>query len=34
MILGAHYLSDVCAGAVISTVFALIYTVIQHQINK
>ena len=34
MILGAHYLSDVCAGAVVSTVFALIYTVIQHQINN
>ena len=34
MLLGAHYLSDVCAGAVISTAFALIYTVIQHRIDK
>ena len=34
MLLGAHYLSDVCAGAIISTVFALIYTVIQNRMNK
>ena len=29
MILGAHYLSDVCAGAIISTLISLIYTIIQ-----
>ena len=34
MLLGAHYLSDVCAGAVVSTVFALIYTVLQRRINQ
>ncbi len=31
VILGAHYLSDVSAGAMISTVFALIYTIVQNK---
>jgi len=31
MILGAHYLSDVASGAVISSCIALVYTVIQHK---
>lgn len=30
MMLGAHYLSDVSAGAIIGTVLSLVYTVIQH----
>lgn len=34
MVLGAHYLSDVSAGALISTLFALIYTMIQYRIRK
>ena len=33
MILGAHYLSDVASGAVISSCIALVYTVIQHKIS-
>lgn len=33
MILGAHYLSDVAFGAVISSFIALVYTVIQHKIS-
>lgn len=34
MVLGAHYLSDVSAGAMIGTVLAIIYTVIQQRIDK
>ena len=33
LIMGAHYLSDVSAGAVISTIFILGYTFIQHGIS-
>lgn len=33
MILGAHYLSDVAFGAVISSFMALAYTLIQHRIS-
>lgn len=33
MILGAHYLSDVSFGALISSVMALIYTIVQHRIT-
>ena len=33
MILGAHYLSDVSAGAIIGALLALVYTVIQHRIS-
>ena len=33
MILGAHYLSDVACGAVISSCIALAYTLIQHKIS-
>ena len=32
VILGAHYLSDVSAGAMISTLLALVYTIVQKQI--
>ena len=34
LILGAHYLSDVSAGAIIGTVIALIYTFIQNAMEK
>ncbi len=34
LVLGAHYLSDVSAGALISSVIALIYTVTQQKIEK
>lgn len=34
MVLGAHYLSDVACGAVISTCIALVYTVIQNRISE
>ena len=34
LILGAHYLSDVSAGAIIGTVLALIYTFIQNAMEK
>lgn len=33
MILGAHYLSDVSFGALISSVMALFYTIVQHRIT-
>ena len=33
LILGAHYVSDISAGAIIGSVLALIYTVIQHAIE-
>ena len=33
-ILGAHYLSDVSAGAMLGTLLSLVYTVIQQRISK
>lgn len=34
MVLGAHYLSDVSAGAIIGTLLSLAYTIVQHRITK
>ena len=34
IILGAHYLSDVSAGAIIGILLSLVYTFMQQQISK
>ena len=34
LVLGAHYVSDISAGAIIGSVLAIIYTVIENAIDK